>query len=78
MCSTVILHGICDVPRGSTLFDNRCYSMTASQIAAYPTITILLNNSVSLSVSGSEYIFYEASIGLYCMGVGQCNFLTFN
>lgn len=33
LCSSVNLHGVCDVPSGSTIFDNVCYPFTPAQVA---------------------------------------------
>lgn len=64
--------GICT---GPNIFSNQV-QLTASDIAAYPTITILLNNGVTLSIPGSQYL-YPVGGGYYIMGVGQGNYLLF-
>lgn len=72
MCSTTNLVGICNAAAGQTMFDGYCYSMTSSDVAAYPNITVVLSGPVTLSIPNTQYVYPSGSY--YCLGVNQGNF----
>lgn len=39
LCSSNPLVGICNVQTGKSLFDGECYSMTAKQVASFPSMS---------------------------------------
>lgn len=50
-CSTSHLHGVCDVSKSSTFFDGVCYSLTPSQLNAFPTLTMLAGQFSTINVA---------------------------
>ncbi len=51
-CSTSNLHGVCDVSSGNTIFDNNnCFSFTASQLAAFPTIQLYAGKDSTIVIN---------------------------
>lgn len=59
LCSSQQLHGVCDVSSSSTLFDGgACFSMTPSQLAAFPTIQLLLGSGpvISVDITANAYL----------------------
>jgi hypothetical protein len=74
MCSTVNLHGICDVASSKTLFDGYCFDFTAAQVAQFPNITIALTG-VNLTLRNSNYILLNYGTnfkpGQSCLGIAN-------
>ena len=66
------LHGVCDVPANATIFDGACYSYSAEQLAAFPPITINLQNA-TLSMPASAYMNLYDPLGpnpdYLCLGL---------
>ncbi len=67
MCATVKLVGVCDVPKGKGLLDGVCFSMTASDIAAFPSMTFYITDIKPLVLSPSYYMMPVGNT--YCLGV---------
>merc|ERR1712065_112762 len=61
MCSSVQLHGICDVASDQTLFDNVCYDFTQQQIDQFPNITIGVPN-IDLKMNPRNYILKDYGV----------------
>ena len=74
MCSTVNLHGICDVNSTETLFDNVCYNFTQAQIDMFPTITFQVTG-IELEMTAAQYILFEYGVnfkaGESCLGISS-------
>ncbi len=72
MCSSVYLHGVCDVAVGLTIFDNVCYSFTPAQVSAFPNITLSVPN-INLVMTPQNYILLNYGVnykpGQSCLGV---------
>jgi len=70
-CSTTPLPGICDVSSNSTLFDNKCFSLTPSQIALFPPIKFSLDQGVTLQITGNDYLNLQDPLdpSKYCLGI---------
>lgn len=66
------LHGVCDVEANNTIFDGACFPYTPAQLAAFPPITINLEN-VTLSVPAVSYMNLYDPLGpnpdYYCLGL---------
>lgn len=72
LCSSVNLHGICDVSQDATLFDGSCYTFTQQQLNAFPNVTFTVPN-INLVLQPSNYILknYGTNFqpGQYCLGI---------
>jgi len=74
MCSSVSLHGICDVSSSQTLFDGYCYDFTSAQVAQFPNITIAVTG-INLVINPVNYILLNYGVnykpGQSCLGVAN-------
>ena len=70
LCKTTNLIGICNAPKGQTLFDGQCFNMTSAQTAQFPTLTLTLDGLGDLTVQPTDYLWQGAGIpGAYCLGI---------
>lgn len=56
MCTNVNLVGTCNIDTDNTLFNQKCISMTEEQVNQYPSLTIVLNGGVYLTIPPSSWI----------------------
>jgi len=73
------LVGICGVAAGNTMFDGQCYSMTANQIAAYPTLNFNIGNlGANFPVPPTAYLVpvTNAQGTFQCLGIGGASTLV--
>ncbi len=72
LCSSVNLHGICDVSSSQTLFDGFCYDFTSAQVAQFPNITISVTG-LNLVMNPTNYILLNYGVnfkpGQSCLGI---------
>jgi len=67
-CSTSHLVGICqNVTNNKTLFDGACYSMSQSELDAFPTLSFTFDGTTPLNVPPQGYLY--SLNGTYCMGI---------
>ncbi len=66
--------GICNVPAGSSLFDGKCFDMTAAEIAAFPSITLSVPG-IDLVMDAEDYLRKDFGLvhptGKTCLAVGD-------
>jgi len=65
LCNTSNLVGVCT--GGGQLFNYSCLTMTSSDIALFPNLTININNVSPLILTPNQYLY--SINGAYCLGV---------
>merc|ERR1712137_1191819 len=65
------LVGVCGVSRGASIFDYQCFNLTEAEIAAYPTISMIIEG-VELNYEPESYLMkmYYCRKGYVGLAVG--------
>jgi len=69
MCGTKNLVGICGTTGTQNIWNNLCYIMTTTDVAAYPNLTVSITGSGSLTITPDDYLFPHGQFR--CMGIGS-------
>eukprot|EP01104_Vermistella_antarctica_P002845 TRINITY_DN13045_c0_g1_i1.p1 TRINITY_DN13045_c0_g1~~TRINITY_DN13045_c0_g1_i1.p1 ORF type:complete len:486 (+),score=80.89 TRINITY_DN13045_c0_g1_i1:28-1458(+) len=70
MCNVTRLPGICNVPANETLFDGVCYQIQPEDLSLFPEVSITLNGTVPLSITGKDYLLpHPEKHGNLCMEI---------
>jgi hypothetical protein len=68
MCGSTNLVGVCNAQSGQGLFDGYCYPMQSSDIAAFPSLSVIINNVSPLTIGPNEYLI-DGQQGTKCLGI---------
>jgi len=70
-CAFVDLPGVCDVLSNLTIFHpGTCFPLTQYDIDSYPTVSVTLQGTGPLSLTGRDYLLkHPERHGQYCLGI---------